>query len=101
MDMGEKVKDKIGKCTSDFSRRRKVKVDSFKKEESEFKLYSFLITSCQVLEEITEMLARQEEETVFTDDQDMLINNERNAKLEWSQVCLMRHGHRIKFNRDN
>lgn len=55
----------------------------------------------QVLEEIIEMLASEGKGTMFTNDQAMLISSERNVKVEWSWLCMVNHGHIIKFNRDN
>lgn len=53
--MGEKMKHKISECPSDFLRR------------SEFcKLCSCLMISCQVPEEIAEMLVSEREEAMFT-----------------------------------
>ena len=55
----------------------------------------------QVLEEIIEMLASEGKGTMFTNDQAMLISSKRNVKVEWSWLCMVNHGHIIKFNRDN
>ena len=38
---------------------------------------------------------------MFPNDQAMVISSQRNVKAEWSRLCMMNRGHRIKFNRDN